>query len=88
MSHQTADVPSRHSGFQLYGIFENARLEAELRYLFPRSKEFIRNGYTCARMYKARLNARAAVQHAAYYSYVVPVAPAATVLRSDAASEQ
>lgn len=39
-------------------------------------------------MYKARLNARAAVQHAAYYSYVVPVAPAATVLRSDAASEQ
>ncbi len=39
-------------------------------------------------MYKARRDARAAVQHAAYYSYVLPIAPESTVLGSDAASEQ
>ena len=27
-SHHTADVPSGNFGFQLYGIYENARLQA------------------------------------------------------------
>ncbi len=39
-------------------------------------------------MYEARLDARAAVQHAAYHSYVLPVGPAATALGSDAAPEK